>query len=104
MQETYRNQLNQMGIFPISEVMFANKQPPASNLSWLLFDVYKVAANFPLEISVYAKIFNDYEDLDNQWLNNKNWLIEIADKFRNKSTRLDLKGLALDCGLVVSNL
>lgn len=96
-----------MGIFPISEVIFAKKQSSESNLNWLLFDVYKVAENWPLEISIFARILNDHNVLDSQcalsnYKNDKNGLLQITNKFQKKSTRLDLKGLALDCGLVVS--
>lgn len=75
-------------------------------MKWLLFDVYKVAAKYPLEISLFATIFAE-EDATDPYkadfahkYNNES--LRITDKFQRKSTRLDLKGLSLDCGLVAS--
>lgn len=96
--------MDELGIFPISEVMFARKQSPALNTSykWVLFDIYKIAAGWPLQISRFAYIFNENNKANSELTPHRDNQLILSDKFVRKSTRLDLKGLALDCGLVVS--
>lgn len=77
------------------------------NNSWILYDVYKIAPHFPLEISIYGYLFNE-----NNTMNVENAIyqtaetqrIRISDKFSSKSVRNDLKGLKLRCGLGVCEI
>lgn len=94
-------------MLPLSEVKFAKSMSNDSAsmfMDWILFDVYKIAPDFPLEVSVYGYVFNkntiDYENLakPQDAIYER---IKITDKFQSKSTRNDLMGLKLKCGLVV---
>lgn len=91
-------------MLPISDVKFAKSINNKSNIDWILFDVYKIAPHYPLEVSIYGYVFNEhtvfniknpvYQTIEMQ-------RVRIADKFLNKSLRDNLKGLKLTCGLVV---
>lgn len=98
--------LNTLDMLLLSDAKFAKSvsNSSGSSIDWILFDVYKVAPHFPLEISAYGYVFNR-----NTIANIKNSIyqtaetarVRIADKFLSKSVRDDLKGLRLTCGLVV---
>lgn len=93
-------------MLPISDVKFAKsfKNPSESAIDWIIFDIYKIASHFPLEVETYGHILNN-----NTIINIKNptyqttetQRVRIDDKFLSKSLRDDLKGLKLTCGLVV---
>lgn len=88
--------LSALNMLPISESMFAKKFEnidTGSSINWVLFDIYKIAAHFPLEVSIYGYIFSETEYPTQR--------LQITDKFLSKSTRDDLKGLQLKCGLAV---
>lgn len=94
-------------MLPISEAIFAKSYGNVSNtdIDWILFDVYKIAPNFPLEVSIYGHVFaenilKDGENTTSQIVFSQRF--KLADKFLSKSTRDDLKGLKLTCGLGVS--
>lgn len=83
-------------MLPISEAIFAKKfHRSNSDIDWILFDVYKIAPDYPLEVSVYGYTF----DVSTMPFHGDR--IEITEKFRSKSARDNLKGLTLTCGLVV---
>lgn len=93
-------------MLPISEAIFAKSYKNTSdfNIDWILFDVYKIAPHYPLEVSTYGYIFNEniISDEENEvWQSFTTQRFRLADKFLSKSTRDDLKGLKLKCGLVV---
>lgn len=90
-------------MLPISEAMLAKdvRNNSDANIDWILFDVYKIAADFPLQVSVYGYIFDGYNENDVVAEDSKHERIKVTDKFRSKSTRDDLMGLKLKCGLVV---
>lgn len=93
-------------MLPISNVIFAKSytNESNSNIDWILFDIYKIATIFPLEVSIYGYIFleNTLGDDKNQTSNRfASERFMLADKFLSKSTRDDLKGLQLTCGLGV---
>lgn len=97
--------LSALNMLPISEAMFAKKFQTTgtdSNIDWILFDVYKIAPDFPLEVSIFGYIFNANAIL---YANNQSEFphqrLQITAKFLSKSARDDLKGLHLKCGLVV---
>lgn len=54
--------------------------------------MYKVAADLPLEIDVLGLMTIEDEGHN----------IQLTEKFQKASTRLDLQGITLNCGLVVS--
>lgn len=97
--------LTTLNMLPISETMFANKFEHFANepnINWILFDVYKIAPNYPLEISTYGYIFKEPTiNYTNNFTNDSTQRLQITTKFLSKSTRDDLKGLQLKCGLVV---
>lgn len=93
-------------MLPISNVIYAKRTNNTSEIiEWILFEVYKVAPTFPLDISIFANVLksnavqaNEYEQ---RWL----WAwqrVNVTEKFQSKSTRDDLKGLKLTCGLAVN--
>lgn len=93
-------------MLPISESMFAKRFKAKANsksiIDWILFDVYKIASNYPLELSVYGFIYNKSGAItNNNSTQNEIERIQITDKFQSKSVRDDLQGLKLKCGLVV---
>lgn len=74
-------------------------------IDWILFDVYKIASHFPLEVSVFAFVFGSTEVSALEFENSWSWAqrrVNVTAKFQSKSTRDDLQGLKLKCGLVVS--
>lgn len=93
-------------MLPISEVIFAYRHVNSfdDNIDWILYDVYKIASQFPLEMLMYGNIFNKFalNDRDQRCSADctQNCIV-IEKKFLNKSIRDDLKGLKLKCGLVV---
>lgn len=96
--------LSTLDMLPVSDAVYAT---PNSNetIDWTLFDVYKIAPHFPLEISIFAYVFNSIEVEAKEGKNPLEWArarISVTAKFQSKSTRNDLKGLKLKCGLVVS--
>lgn len=101
--------LGLLNILPISEVIVAKRKNVNATIKtakWFLYDVYRIASNYPLEISLFGQIMNDVNDtniMDAECLTKeKNNKLSVTKKFLSKSTRDDLKGLTLTCGLVVS--
>lgn len=90
-----------LDMLPISDVIFAKKNPNASScgIDWILYDVYKIAHDFPLEISTYGHIMSNNEA--KEAIKYPYQQLKIMDKFLSKSTRDDLKGLKLTCARVV---
>lgn len=96
--------LSTLDMLPISEAIYAKSYGNGSDLiiDWILFDVYKIASDFPLEVSVYGYIFNENITIDEESEQSAiTPRFRLADKFLSKSTRDDLRGLRLKCGLVV---
>ncbi|XP_031620817.1 glutamate receptor ionotropic, delta-2-like isoform X2 [Contarinia nasturtii] len=93
-------------MLPISEAMFAKRFRNISDpaIDWILFDIYKIAPHFPLEVSIYGHVFNKNTiinvNADNK-MTKTQW-IQVTDKFTSKSNRDDLMGLQLKCGLVIA--
>lgn len=86
-------------MLPNSDVTFAKKfYNSNSNIGWTLYDIYKIASDFPLEISTYAHILVDEATTPVKYTFQR---LKIMDKFFSKSTRDDLKGLKLRCARVV---
>lgn len=96
--------LSTLDMLPISEAMFAKKfHNSNSSVDWILFDVYKVASDFPLQVSTYGYIFNKSTNIDSNPTNLRDCdRLRTTDKFRSKSVRDDLQGLKLTCGKAVS--
>lgn len=90
-------------MLPISQVIFTQMK---NDSTWILYDVYKVAPHFPLEISVFGYILpreNALEfDIGCAAQQKYHSRVQVVDKFQSKSTRNDLKGLKLMCGLVIA--
>lgn len=96
-----------LDMLPVSDVIYAipnTNNKWNSTIDWIFFDIYKIAPNFPLEISIFAFIYNsnavEIDEYDCPW----KWAwqrVSVTPKFQSKSTRDDLKGLQLRCGLVV---
>lgn len=86
-------------MLPISDVIFAKKfQNANSGIDWVLYDVYKIASDFPLEVSTYGHIFDNEVNTAIKYAYRR---LKITNKFLSKSTRDDLKGLKLTCARVV---
>lgn len=93
-------------MLPISEAMLAKSFSDQSDgiIDWILFDVYKIAPDFPLDVSVYGYILkenNAANEINSIYQEPVAKRIRVTDKFQSKSTRDDLMGLKLKCGLVV---
>lgn len=80
--------LQPLDILPISQVLVIR----CGTLKCLLFDVYKIASDFPLEISLFGSI--DLRPSEDSRI-----LVEAT--FLKKLTRKNFRGLALRCVLVV---
>lgn len=74
---------------PISEVLVV--QSNLSSDKYVFIDVYKIAKNFPLEISVFG--FADISTNSTE--------LQLTQKFLTKLTRKDVHGVQLRCALVV---
>lgn len=90
-------------MLPVSESVYTERHINMSDESvdWILFDVYKIAPNFPLEISELGRISDEKSIADYDVATT---YMEVGSRFYNKSSRDDLKGLKIKCGLVVSIL
>lgn len=90
-------------MLPISEAMFAKRfrNTSNSNIDWILFDVYKIAPHYPLEVSIYGYVFNEKINEISNYQTTYFQRLQVTDKFSSKSNRDNLKGLHLKCGLVV---
>lgn len=92
-------------MLPVSDAIYAMRYGPAAVIGWILFDVYKIASQFSLEVSVFAFILSSIEvnalEFDDpvEWAQQR---VNVMEKFQSKSTRDNLQGLKLKCGLVVS--
>lgn len=74
-------------------------------VDWILFDIYKIASHFPLEVSVFAFILSSTEVNAHEFDDPVKWArqrVHVTAKFQSKSTRDNLHGLKIKCGLVVS--
>lgn len=95
-----------LDMLPISDFVYTKRcanYTEQSSPFWALFDVYKIAPQYPLKISKLGRITNE------PWVSNysvANWPsqydIVVEPRFYNKSARNDLMGLKIRCGLVVS--
>lgn len=87
-------------------MIFVKRNSKDTMVKWMLYDVYKIASKYPLQITLFGYImFENYletVDFDSTCSENRNARLIMADKFLSKSTRDDLQGLTLSCGLVVS--
>lgn len=95
-----------LDMLPISELVYTKRfanDTEQSPLFWMLFDVYKIAPQYPLEMSKIGRIINE-PSVSNYGV--ANWPspydIDMEPRFYNKSVRNDLMGLRIRCGLVVS--
>lgn len=98
-------------MLPVSDAIYAMcfsntmDNSTVAVIDWILFDVYKIASHFPLEVSVFAFILNstvvNAHEFDDpvEWAQQR---VNVMAKFQSKSTRDNLQGLRLKCGLVVS--
>lgn len=99
MQENQQEWLSTLDMLPISDAIFAKKYDVAnSGIDWILYDVYKIASDFPLEISTFGHILDNEVNTAMKYESQR---LRIANKFLSKSTRDDLKGLKLTCARVV---
>lgn len=74
---------------PISEVMVVQLDVPSAK--YVFTDVYKIAKNDPLQLSVFG-----FADI----LRNSSEL-QVTQKFLSKLTRKNFRGIQLRCALVV---
>lgn len=99
MQENQQKWLGTLDMLPISDAIFAKKYHVAnSGIDWILYDVYKIASDFPLEISTFGHILDNEVNTAMEYESQR---LRTANKFLSKSTRDDLKGLQLTCARVV---
>lgn len=88
--------MNELDILPNSEVVLAEFDTPENK--WTLYDVYKVAPNHTLEMSVLGSL--------NRRTNGKNSNaqdgLQLNEEFHKINARKNLKGLRLRCGSLVS--
>lgn len=84
--------LESLDILPLSEMVVVKFESPNSKYSFL--NVYKVAKNFPIDIS----------HLGTAEVSKRSTNLELDEKFLSKSTRKDLKGIQLQCALVVRQI
>lgn len=80
--------IHSLNIFPISEVLVVQCEANGCRF----FDVYKIASDFPFEISLFATI-HDVSSAKND--------LRLTSKFLNKLTRKNMRGLRLRCAFVV---
>lgn len=86
-------QLAALKLLAISDAIYALRRN-SSTIQWKLFDVYQIAPDYPLEISLFADLFECNET--------GNYVLAVADKFStNRTPRDNLKGLKLTCGEAV---
>lgn len=71
----------------ISEVIYAKR----NKLNWILFDIYKIASDFPINVSVFGAI-NGIEQ------------VQLLMAATTGSRRRNLQGLIIPCGLAVNNI
>lgn len=90
-QNETKTLLQTLDILPISEVLVGR----CGASKCLLFDVYKIAADFPLEIALFGTI---------NFVPSKDSEILVEPKFLSKLTRKNFRGFALRCILVVRSL
>lgn len=83
-------------MLPISDVIFGKKE---NQSHWVLYDIYKIAIGRPLEVNVFGTIFalNTENETDIEGTSTR-----LSYQFQGKSSRLNLQGISLNCGLVVS--
>lgn len=95
--------LSTLDMLPVSEAMFAKKfHDSNASIDWILYDVYKVAPDFPLQVSTYGYIFNASTNINSNPIDLRAGArLQTTDKFRSKSVRDDLQGLQLTCGKAV---
>lgn len=102
----YQNTLQTWDILPISEVIFAKRMSNDAPVKWSLYDVYKIASTYPLQISLFGRLMLEHcaeaVHSESGCTENRNTRLILNEKFLKKSTRDDLQGLTLSCGLVVS--
>lgn len=79
-------------IFPISEVLYVQRDDETIGNKWRLIDVYKIGPGFDFEISLFGLITAS---------SGAHERLKVTHKFQSKLTRKNLKGLKLTCGLVV---
>lgn len=96
LQSNTRAFLDQLDILPNSEAVLAQHESQENN--WTLYDIYKVAYNHTLEMSVLAWI--------NGKTNGETWSLAFGvrtnGKFHRTAIRKNLNGLRLRCGFLVS--
>lgn len=104
----HQNWLHQLDMLPGSESVYArrykNTTNDASSIEWHLYDVYKIAPEYPLAIAKLGRVFDETtSSADKGKFRSPLDSMEVEARFYNKSSRDDLQGLKLKCGLVVSN-
>lgn len=105
--------MNLLDILPVSELVYAKRYYNISHIKWLLYDVYRIASNYPLIISLLGTISEKDNIINNDTNENAecvdsdkilemmNVELKITDKFQSEVTRKDLQGVQLKCGFVV---
>lgn len=99
--------LETLNMLPISHFVYTKRNMNMNDeiVDWSLFDVYRVAPQFPLEIRKFGHIFNESTNADyTAATGSPSKYIDVDKIFYNKSSRDDLKGLKIRCGLAVSRL
>lgn len=98
--------LQQLDMLPVSELVYGkqliNAPANASFADWQLYDIYKIAPQYPLAVSTLGRVFGETPTPDYE---REHWspldYMKVQPSFYNKSSRDDLQGLKLKCGLVV---
>lgn len=97
--------LHQLDMLPVSESVYGkqlmNAPEEKSSTEWQLYDVYKIAPQYPLAVSKLGRIFGETPDYEREHWSPLDYM-KVQPRFYNKSSRDDLQGLKLKCGLVVS--
>lgn len=97
-QLAYKKDIEDLIMLPVSQVMYAKQQKWKMGKQWWLYDIYKISPNSSLEISLFGTMTLNSFAYDEVLTP-----LRITDKFQSASTRKNLKGLILRCGLVVSD-
>lgn len=90
-----------MDILPISEVIFAKKLN-SDIIQWQLFDLYKIASDFPLKVLPFGTL--EISTVDGNECEAEipsESILKVTARVTTGSRRKDLEGLKIPCGLVV---
>lgn len=92
-QKTINNKILSLEILTISEVILVKRMKTAE---WTFIDLYKIAPNFPFNISLFGTIQPERgEDRNSSAIN-------LIARATSASRRKNMQGLVIPCGLAVS--